>query len=309
MKFQPDFKNADKAYRDIIWQVIQEGEIRETRSGTVKTVFAPQEFRYSMRDGTQPLLTGKKIFTQQMIGELLWFISGGHSLSQLMMHTWGWNGITAERKTIWTPDQQRWLKTLSPDIVGRLAYLDDCGRIYGRQWRNSAGKYGCEVDQLEKLLRTLQSDPDSRYHLVNSWNAAEIDANMMALPPCHVMFQCFVSNDNELSLKWYQRSVDCFLGLPFNIASYGLLLSFLCKLTGYTEGDLIGTFGDTHIYHNHISAVHEYLNADTFPAPTLILPELTSIEQLSKMTALDFKDCYQNYQSSEAIKAPLSVGA
>lgn len=299
------YKNADGSYKEIIIDVLAGGQMRDTRSGRVKSTFAPKEFRYSMRDGTAPLLTGKQLFTQPMIGELLWFIGGDHSIHQLQERTWG---VKSERDTIWTPDQQRWFNGLSPEQQKQLKYVDDLGRTYGRQWRNSAGKFGTQVDQLEKLIKGLKENPHSRYHIVNSWNAAEINANMMALAPCHVMFQCYVYNEGELSLKWYQRSVDCFLGLPFNIASYGLLLSILCRLTGYRPGDLIGTFGDAHIYQAHFDAVGEYMQNPTFNAPTINLPEFSSLEDLEKMTALDFKGCYQNYQHAGKVSAPLLVG-
>lgn len=298
-------KSADESYKDIIVDIDWKGEERETRSGWVKSVFSPKEFRYDMRDGTAPLLTGKHIATKTMIGELLWFIGGDHSIHQLQKRTWGRHN---ESNTIWTPDQERWYNSLSDEQRRQLKYVDDLGRTYGRQWRNSAGKFGTEVDQLQKLIKGLQENPSSRYHIVNSWNAAEIDANMMALAPCHVMFQCYVDNDRRLSLKWYQRSVDCFLGLPFNIASYGLLLSILCRITGYRPGELIGTFGDAHIYQAHFDAVGQYMKNPTFDAPTIVLPEFDSLQDLEKMTALDFKDCYQNYQHAGKVSAPLLVG-
>lgn len=302
--------HADASYKEILIDVLAIGEMRKTRSGTVKSNFSPSTFRYDMSDDTAPLLTGKQIFTAPMIGELLWFIGGDHSICQLVERTWGSDYLAEHgvRNTIWTPDQERWFSTLSNEQKKSLKYTDDLGRIYGRQWRNSAGKFGTQVDQLEKLVHGLKANPEGRYHIVNSWNAAEIDANMMALAPCHVMFQCYVSNEGRLSLKWYQRSVDCFLGLPFNIASYGLLLAILCQLTGYERGELIGTFGDAHIYQKHFTAVREYMENPTFDAPTLVLPKFRTISDLEKMTALDFKDCYQNYKHSGKISAPLLVG-
>ncbi|XAO54253.1 thymidylate synthase [Yersinia phage vB_YenM_P778] len=303
--------SADHSYTNILYNVMENGEKRETRSGEVISMFDAPNFLFQMEAGA-PLLTGKKIFTQQMIGELLWFIGGDHSLHQLAERTWGKDEVQScngdLRNTIWTGDQQRWYNALSPETQRLLKYPDDLGRTYGRQWRNSAGKFGVQVDQIVKLIAGLKSNPYGRYHIVNSWNAAEIDADMMALAPCHTMFQCYVSNDNKLSLKWYQRSVDCFLGLPFNIASYGLLLSLLCKLTGYKEGELIGTFGDCHVYSNHVDAVRRYLANPVFDAPKLVLPYIESLEALEKMTALDFKGCYKGYENSGVISAPLSVG-
>lgn len=300
--------NADVSYKLIVKDVIDNGEFRDTRSGRVASVFNPPQFSFDMSNGRAPLLTGKQIFTQQMIGELLWFIGGDHSIHQLQERTWGMVEEVAPRNTIWTADQERWYKSLSPENQKMLKYTDDLGRTYGRQWRNSAGKFGTQVDQLAKLIKGLKENPDSRYHIVNSWNAAEIDANMMALAPCHTMFQCYVSNDGELSLKWYQRSVDVFLGLPFNIASYGLLLAILAQLTGLKRGKLIGTFGDTHIYMSHVDAVRQYLENETFESPGLTLPAFSSLQELESMTALDFKGCFTGYLHDGPIKAPLSVG-
>lgn len=299
------YKNADESYKEIIVDIDGHGEMRNTRSGRVKSTFAPREFRYSMRDGTAPFLTGKQLFAQPMVGELLWFCGGDHSIHQLQERTWG---KADGQNTIWTPDQIRWFNGLSPENQKLLKYPDDLGRTYGRQWRNSAGKFGTQVDQLDKLIKNLRYDPQSRYHIVNAWNAAEINANMMALAPCHVMFQCYVSNDGELSLKWYQRSVDVFLGLPFNIASYGTLLLILCELTGYEPGDLIGTFGDAHIYEAHFDAVAQYMANPTFPAPFVDMPAIGSLEHLERMTALDFKDAFCDYRHAGKVAAPLLVG-
>ncbi len=301
------YKNADGSYREILIDVLSNGDIRETRSGLVKSTFAPREFRYDMSDGTAPLLTGKQIFVDPMIGELLWFLNGETDLPKLRERSFG--DQESEKKTIWDADFSRWV--VGAPFKNYHESKGDLGRLYGAQWRDSAGQYGAEitnVDQIGKLIRGLQENPSSRYHIVNAWNAAEIDANLMALPPCHVMFQCYVSEAGELSLKWYQRSVDCFLGLPFNIASYGLLLSILCSITGYKPGQLIGTFGDAHIYQDHMEAVTQYMNNETYPAPLMNLDPIEGLEQLSMMIAKDFKGCYQGYRHAGKITAPLSVG-
>lgn len=292
-------KNADGSYREILIDVLSTGQMRDTRSGRVKSTFAPREFRYDMQDGSAPLLTGKQIFVDQMIGELLWFLNGEVQIDELKHRTW--SDADIEKQTIWTPDFERW----SPVSIFRE---QSCGRLYGAQWRDSRGEFNTSVDQISKLIRGLIENPSSRYHIVNAWNAAEIDAGLMALPPCHVMFQCYVSDDGELSLKWYQRSVDCFLGLPFNIASYGLLLSILCSITGLKPGQLIGTFGDAHIYESHMDAVKQYMDNETYPAPLIELEPIDGLEQLSMMTAKDFKGCYKGYRHAGKISAPLSVG-
>lgn len=294
------FKNADASYKEILVDVLANGEMRDTRSGRVKSTFAPREFRYDMRDGTAPLLTGKQIFVNPMIGELLWFLNGEVTIPDLKYRTW--NNPYADKQTIWTADYERWSEGQIRNVPGY------CGRLYGKQWRDSRGAKDYHVDQISKLIRGLVDNPSSRYHIVNAWNAAEINADMMALPPCHVMFQCYVSEDGELSLKWYQRSVDCFLGLPFNIASYGLLLSILCSITGYKPGFLIGTFGDAHIYQAHFDAVREYMGNETYPAPLMNLEKIDGLEQLSMMVADDFKGCYVGYRHAGKVSAPLLVG-
>lgn len=294
-----EYKNADKPYKIVLNEVLGGGEWRDTRSGRVLSLFSPVDFRYSMRDGTAPMLTGKTVPILPLVGELLWFMNGETSIKDLKFRTWG--NSAADKKTIWTGDQERW----GPSSI----YPDgSCGRLYGAQWRDSRGEYNTNVDQLAKLVKGLKENPAGRYHILNSWNAAEIDANLMALPPCHVMFQCYVSEDGELSLKWYQRSVDCFLGLPFNIASYGLLLRMLCRMTGYSAGDLIGSFGDAHIYEAHLVAVEQYLKADVHPAPFLKLDQFETLDDLKGLTALDFKSSFVSYKSSGLIPAPLSVG-
>lgn len=301
------FNMCDTSYKLLVEQVLRMGSWRDTRSGRVKSYFSPFEFNFDLRIGA-PLLTGKTVAVQPMIGELLWFIDGAHSIHQLQEKTLG---VASDKKTIWTPDQERWYNALPERQQNLLKYPDDLGRIYGRQWRNSAGKFGTEVDQFAKLVKLIKEQPESRYLIVNAWNAAEIDANMMALPPCHMMFQIYIEGD-VMHLKWYQRSVDVFLGLPFNIASYGTLLAILAKMCGYKAGRLIGSFGDAHVYEQHQDAVAEYLqnyeDNKIFKASTIRVPEIDSLENLCKMTALDFKEMYPLYESAGVIKAPLSVG-
>lgn len=295
---------ADVSYKAILNHVLSVGELRKTRTGSVISTFAPPEFRFDMRSGF-PLITSKQTFMRQVLGEALWFMNGENQLGHLRYRTWGEND--GERWTIWTDDFKRWLKTT---YATENDWLEDAGgRIYGVQWRAYEGHGGVVVDQLSNLVERMRKSPTDRYMLVNAWNAADISSNSMALAPCHVLFQIYISNTNEVDLKWYQRSCDTFLGLPFNIASYAFILEVLCKLTGYTPRYLIGTYGDTQIYQNHMSQVFQLLGNEEFPAPKFeIHQDLKSLEDLRHMTADDFLGGLKGYKHAGKIEAPLSVG-
>lgn len=301
---------ADKSYKTILEEVLTYGEKRKTRSGDVITMFAPSAFRFSMRQGF-PLLTCKRTLMRLIIGEALWFLNGETDLGSLRKRTWGFDD--GEKRTIWTDDFIRYRDMLITKygMPEDALSLNQClGRLYGAQWRDSHGD-DCTVDQIEKLVRLIKKDPYSRYMLINSWNPAEIDSNMMALPPCHVLFQTYVTNNNEMDLLWYQRSVDTFLGLPFNIASYGFILAVLAKITGKKVRNLIGYFGDTQVYCNHIEQVQKTLQNPDYNAPSFDLSgfdKLTCLDDLKNMTADDFLPFLENYQHAGEIKAPLSVG-
>lgn len=295
---------ADVSYKAILNHVLSVGELRKTRTGSVISTFAPPEFRFDMRSGF-PLITSKQTFMRQVLGEALWFMNGENQLGHLRYRTWGEND--GERWTIWTDDFKRWLKT---NYATENDWLEDAGgRIYGVQWRAYEGHGGVVVDQLSNLVEKMRKSPTDRYMLVNAWNAADISSNSMALAPCHVLFQVYISNTNEVDLKWYQRSCDTFLGLPFNIASYAFILEVLCKLTGYTPRYLVGTYGDTQIYQNHMSQVFQLLGNEEFPAPKFeIHQDLKSLEDLRHMTADDFLGGLKGYKHAGKIEAPLSVG-
>lgn len=295
---------ADVNYKAILNHVLSVGELRQTRTGSVISTFAPPEFRFDMRSGF-PLITSKQTFMRQVLGEALWFMNGENQLGHLRYRTWGEND--GERWTIWTDDFKRWLKT---NYATENDWLEDAGgRIYGVQWRAYEGHGGVVVDQLSNLVEKMRKSPTDRYMLVNAWNAADISSNSMALAPCHVLFQIYISNTNEVDLKWYQRSCDTFLGLPFNIASYAFILEVLCKLTGYTPRYLVGTYGDTQIYQNHMSQVFQLLGNEEFPAPKFeIHQDLKSLEDLRHMTADDFLGGLKGYKHAGKIEAPLSVG-
>ncbi|MFP9071936.1 thymidylate synthase, partial [Enterococcus faecalis] len=194
--------------------------------------------------------------------------------------------------TIWTPNYEDQAISMGYD-KGNL------GPVYGKQWRNFGGR-----DQILELIEGLKNNPHGRRHLVSAWNVAELDK--MALPPCHYGFQCYVSNDGYLDLKWTQRSVDCFLGLPFNIASYALLTHILAKLTGLKPRYLIFSGGDTHIYNDHMEQVEEQVKRKPRPLPTLVMPEFVDLYDLLENNTAAWSFHLEGYDPHPALKAKMS---
>jgi len=261
---------VDSQYQDIIHNILEFGEERQDRTGTGTLSFFGGSFRHCMCDGF-PVLTTKKMPLKTVATELKWFLKGRTDIQYL------WDNNCH----IWDGDYKK-----SGRTDGEL------GPIYGKQWRDWNG-----IDQLTELLYTLKENPHGRRHLVNAWNVE--DLHLMTLPPCHYGFQCYVSNDNKLSLLWNQRSVDAFLGLPFNISSYGMLLMILCKETGYKPGNLIGNFGDVHLYKNHLPQAKEIVKRVGYELPTM---DITSSDILNG----EFEFKLNNYQSHKTLKAKLS---
>ena len=277
-------------YKNVLQEVLTLGEERETRTGKTISTFCPRQLFFHMDDGF-PAVTGKKLAWNLVVGELLWFLSGSTQLSKLRTLSNLNDGVN----TIWTKDQQRFMKSLNSDDK------NNCGRIYGHQWRSFSNK----VDQISNLIHNLKEFPNSRKNIVTSMNPA--DLSKQCLSPCHSMFQCYVDNNNYLSISMYQASADMFLGLPFNIASYALLLHILAKLTGYKAGSLLITLGDAHIYVDHLDAVNKYLSNKVYDSPTLKMPDFKSLEDLvTNFRANDFE--LVNYQHCEPIKAELFCG-
>jgi thymidylate synthase len=257
-------------YHNLISYILESGIDKSDRTGVgTKSIFGYQ-LRYDLNKGF-PLLTTKKTHFKSIAYELLWFLSGSSNIKLLKD-----NGVT-----IW----DEWA-----DEKGEL------GRVYGVQWRN----WGFQIDQIKELIKGLKKNPDSRRHLVSAWNVAEIKE--MALPPCHVLFQCYVA-EGKLSLSMYQRSCDVFLGLPFNIASYALLTHMLAQVCGLQVGDLIISIGDAHLYQNHIPQAKLLLTRSEFPLPTIELdPTITDID------AFRYEHfTLKNYQAHPAIKADIAV--
>jgi len=260
----------DNDYQNLLREVINKGIDKKDRTGTgTKSIFGAS-IRHDMSDGF-PILTTKKVAFKTMVTELKWFLRGDTNIKYLKDNNC----------KIWDGDYER---------SGRTD--GDLGPIYGKQWRDING-----IDQLENLITGIISNPDSRRHLVDSWNVEDLDK--MTLPPCHYSFQCYVA-DGKLSLMWNQRSADLFLGVPFNISSYGLLLLLLCKETRLEPGELIGNFGDLHLYNNHINQAEEQIERYSYD-----LPEAKVL--CFDIYRGDFDVDLINYKSHPSIKAPLST--
>lgn len=263
-----------KQYLDLLQHVLDKGAEKKDRTGTgTKSVFGYQ-MRFNLDEGF-PLMTTKKLHLKSIIYELLWFLKGDTNIRYL----------NDNQVNIWN----EWA-----DKEGNL------GHIYGFQWRSWPSYQGGSIDQISNVIRSIKENPDSRRHIVSAWNVA--DLSNMALPPCHVLFQFYMA-DGRLSCQLYQRSADIFLGVPFNIASYALLLMMVAKVTGLKPGEFIHTLGDAHIYNNHMEQVNTQLARQPRPWPVMKLnPEVKSIEDF---TFSDFT--LENYDPHPHIKAPISV--
>lgn len=263
-----------KQYLNLLEHIIDTGNEKSDRTGTGTTSCFGYQMRFDLSEGF-PLLTTKKCHLRSIIHELLWFLKGDTNIKYLKD-----NGVR-----IWDD----WA-----DEEG------DLGPVYGYQWRSWPNPDGSSTDQIEKLINQLKNNPDSRRHIVSAWNPSFIDD--MALPPCHCLFQFYVA-DGKLSCQLYQRSADVFLGVPFNIASYALLTMMIAQVCGYELGDFVHTFGDVHLYSNHMDQAREQLSRDTRQLPTMKLnPE---IKNLLDFTFEDFT--LENYDPHPHIKATVAV--
>jgi len=249
IKFAFKIKTPMKQYLDLLDRVMKEGTQKSDRTGTGTISVFGHQMRFNMDDGF-PCLTTKKLHLKSIIHELLWFLQGDTNIKYLQD-----NGVR-----IWN----EWA-----DENG------DLGHIYGYQWRSWPDYKGGHIDQIKEIVDTIKNNPDSRRMLVSAWNVADIDS--MKLPPCHILFQFYVA-DGRLSLQLYQRSADIFLGVPFNIASYALLLQMMAQVTGLKAGDFIHTLGDAHIYVNHLEQVKLQLSREPRPLPKMkINPDVKDI--------------------------------
>ena len=298
--------NLDEPYRGILAELLYNGREKGDRTGTGTLSKFGMQIRHNMKDGF-PLLTTKKMAVKTMMTELKWFLKGDTNIKYLVDNGCNiWNG-DAYKKYVTKVNMQPGVPM--GDILSQKEFIEqiktddefaakwgELGPIYGKQWRNWDEDTGVKIDQISNLIEQLKTNPDSRRLMVNAWNPTYLQH--MTLPPCHYGFQCYVA-DGKLSLMWNQRSVDTFLGLPFNIASYGMLLMLLCEETGYKPGDLIGNLGDVHLYNTHVEQAKEQIDRDGFDLPTI---------KLSNVDILNGEFDYEliDYQSHPTIKAPLS---
>jgi thymidylate synthase len=263
-----------KQYLDLLNRILTEGTQKGDRTGTGTVSIFGNQMRFNLEEGF-PLLTTKKLHLKSIIYELLWFLKGDTNVHYLQEH-----GVR-----IWN----EWA-----DENGEL------GPVYGHQWRSWPDYDGGTIDQIQYVLDQIRNNPNSRRMIVSAWNVAEV--NKMALPPCHTMFQFYVA-DGRLSLQLYQRSADTFLGVPFNIASYALLLLMMAQVTGLKPGDFVHTTGDTHLYLNHLEQARLQLTRTPRPLPTMRLNP--DVKSLFDFQYEDFM--LENYDPWPHIKAEVSV--
>jgi len=287
-----------KQYLELLDYILQHGEDRGDRTGTGVISSFGHQIRFNLEDGF-PAVTTKSLAWKGVVSELLWFLEGSDDERRLaeIRFQRDRSELTDLSKfsTIWTDNADNQGVELGYENTETTKKL---GPVYGVQWRDWGG-----VDQIKKLINDLQANPNGRRHILSAWNVERIDS--MALPPCHVMSQFYVSKSGRLSCQMYQRSADMFLGVPFNIASYALLLSILANILNLIPGEFVHTFGDAHIYSNSIEQVKEQLRREPRKLPKLIMPNLDSIEALDEYSVDDF--VLEGYESHPALKATMAI--
>ena len=299
-----------KQYHDLLEDILANGESRDDRTGVGTLSVFGRQLRFDLSEGF-PAITTKKLAWKACKGELLWFLEGSRDERRLAEIT---HGTREGVVTIWTAN------ALAPYWKDKAQFEGDLGPVYGVQWRkwqssvpsnppdidDDYGKMWFDpiykiVDQVSNLIESLKTNPYSRRHIISAWNAGELE--LMALPPCHVMSQYYVNKDNQLSCHMYQRSVDTFLGLPFNIASYALLTHMIAHVCGMGVKELVISTGDTHIYKDHVDQVKEQLSREAYSLPTLWLnPDVKDIDNFT-MDDVQLKD----YKSHGQIEANMAV--
>lgn len=298
-------------YLDLVRHIRDHGVKKEDRTGTGTVSIFGHQMRFDLAHGF-PLVTSKKVHLKSILHELLWFIRGDTNIRYLVENGVGiWNDWPYQnwlRETgqdtsleIYSPEWRAVMKEFIEKIKSDsdfAAQYGDLGPVYGKQWRNFGG-----VDQLTQLIEDIKSNPDSRRLIVSAWNPQDIPVMVKSgLPPCHSLFQFYVV-DGKLSCQLYQRSADVFLGVPFNIASYAILTMMIAQVSGLGLGDFVHTFGDAHLYLNHMDQVEEQLSRSTFDLPTMKIN--SQVTSLFDFVFDDFE--LQNYQSHGPIAAPVAV--
>ena len=298
-------------YLDLVRHIRDYGIKKEDRTGTGTVSIFGHQMRFNLAEGF-PLVTSKKVHLKSILHELLWFIRGDTNIRYLIENGVGiwndwpyqnWLRETGQDKNLvmYSAEWRAGMREFTQQIMADQDFADkygDLGPVYGKQWRNFGG-----IDQLAQLMSDLKSNPDSRRLIVSAWNPQDIPVMVKSgLPPCHSLFQFYVV-EGRLSCQLYQRSADVFLGVPFNIASYAALTMMIAQVAGLKLGDFVHTFGDAHLYSNHMDQVDEQLSRTVFGLPTLqINPQVTS---LFDFVYEDFE--LQNYQSHGPISAPVAV--
>ncbi len=300
-----------KQYLDLVRHIRDNGVVKGDRTGTgTRSVFGYQ-MRFDLSEGF-PLVTSKKVHLKSILHELLWFIRGDTNIRYLVENGVGiwndwpyqsWLRQTGQEDDLpmysaeWKAGMKEFVERIRTDAAFAKQW-GDLGPVYGHQWRNFEG-----VDQLTQLVDDIKTNPDSRRLLVSAWNPKDIPVMVKSgLPPCHSLFQFYVT-EGRLSCQLYQRSADVFLGVPFNIASYSILTMMIAQVTGLKLGDFVHTFGDAHLYNNHMEQVEEQLSRSTFPLPKLVINP--KVNNLFDFVYEDFE--LQDYQSHGPISAPVAV--